>query len=539
MVFCAGRIRGARNGIQRIFFPHPSAAFVVSRYYNCLPSCHPPPVEGLAITSSYRGAQLSPQARGAPFGLDEKEAARRIRGVISRIINGTVDDVVEWLRRDRDCSEIQLSDSLVDSLFGGFGDDWKSAMGFFRWAALCSGYKHSSGTYNKMVDLLGKMKQLNKMMDLVSEMREAGLVTLETVAKVMRRLAGARRWEDAIKMFDNLGTVGLVKSTDSMNILLDTLCKEKCVDAARGVFLELKAHIPPNAHTFNILVHGWCKANRIDEAEWAILEMKGYGFRPSVITYSTILKAHCKNFSFDRVYKLLDDMHAECCPPNVVTYTIVMHSLAKSEEYEAALKIVDRMRAAGCKPDTLFYNSMIYVLGRAGRLSEASHLFEVDMHLNGVAPNLSTYNTMISIFCYRLRDKDAMKVLEKMENTFCKPDLLTYCPLLKLCFKRGKTDDMLCVLMNDIVNKHHLSLDLATYTLLIHGLCRAGKFEWALLLFEEMVNQEIPLRNRTCNLLLCEAEEKNMYGTVERIKDLIKQARNTSCSDQRIDVLHC
>ncbi|CAA6659662.1 unnamed protein product [Spirodela intermedia] len=486
---------------------------------------------GIGFCNELSGSPLCTQESIVSFGLEEKEAARRIRHVISRVCNGTVEDVVKRLQHYQDCSQIQISVSLVESLLGGFGDDWKSAMGFFRWAALCSGCKHTLRSYNKMVDLLGKMKQFSRMLELVSEMREEGIITLETFAKVMRRFTGAGKYEQAIEVFNDLDSFGLTKNTEAMNILLDTLSKEKHVETAREVFLELKSKIPPDAYTFNIFVHGWCKANRIDEAEWTILEMKGYGFRPSVITYSTILEAQCRNRSVHKVYELLDKMHAEGCIPNVVTYTIVMHSLAKSHGYEAALQIVDRMNTSGCKPDTLFYNSLIYVLGRAGRLSEASRVFEMDMHLNGVTADLSTYNTMISAFCHHSCEKEALEVLEKMENASCVPDLLTYTPLLKLCLKKGKTVDLLSFLMNDIVNKYHLSLDLATYSLLIHGLCRAGKTDWAFLLFEEMINQEIVPRNRTWKLLLKEAEQKSMHGTVERIKELVKQSRHFGCSE--------
>lgn len=525
-----GKNQGIFRSARRIFFPKCCSELGVLPYYDYLSISHPS-VEGLASATRYQDRHLCTEASIPSFGLEEKEAARRIRHVISRMCNGTVEDVVNRLQHDQDCSGIQISVSLVESLLGGFGDDWKSAMGFFRWAALCSGYKHTLTSYNKMVDLLGKMKQFNRMVELVSEMREEGLITIETLAKVMRRFTGAGKFEQAIEIFNNLDSFGLTKNTEAMNILLDTLSKEKHVETAREVFLELKSKIPPDAYTFNIFVHGWCKANRIDEAEWTILEMKGYGFRPSVITYSTILEAHCRNCSVHRVYELLDKMHTEGCIPNVVTYTIVMHSLAKSHGYEAALQIVDRMNASGCKPDTLFYNSLIYVLGRAGRLSEASRVFERDMHLNGVKADLSTYNTMISVFCHHSCEKEALKVLEKMENASCIPDLLTYSPLLKLCLKKGKTVDLLSFLMNDIVNKYQLSLDLATYSLLIHGLCRVGKTDWAFLLFEEMINQEIVPRNRTWKLLLKEAEERSMHGTVERIKDLMKQSRHFGCSE--------
>nr|UPT49504.1 pentatricopeptide repeat protein AaPPR682 [Agave angustifolia] len=218
-----------------------------------------------------------------------------------------------------------------------------------------------------MVDLLGKSRQMNRMWDFVNEMHSRGLVTLETVAKIMRRLAGAGKWKDVIKVFDDLEALGLDKNTESMNLMLDTLCKEKKVDVAHEVYLELRADIPPDDFTFNILVNGWCNARMIDEAMWTIQEMKDCGFRPSVITYSTVIQAHCNQNKYSETYDLLDEMVANGCPPNVVTYTIIMHSLARSRRFEEALSIVEKMKLSGCKPDTLFYNSLISILAGAGQ----------------------------------------------------------------------------------------------------------------------------------------------------------------------------
>ena len=461
---------------------------------------------------------------------DDKEAARRIRLVLSRSSHGTIEDVIERLELDKSCSKIQISSSLVESLLSGFRDDWKSALGFFRWACSCSTYKHTSTSYTRMVDLLGKMKQFGRMLELVNEMHMEGFLTLDTLAKVMRRFTGASKKEQAIKIFDELELYGITKNTEAMNILLDTLSKERYVETAREIFLELKPVIPPNAYTFNIFIHGWCKINRMDEAEWTVLEMKGYGFQPSVITYSTMIEAYCKKTTIDRAYELLDMMIAEGCTPNVVTYTVIMHLLAKSHRYDAALNVVDRMNVTGCKPDRIFFNSLIYVLGKAGRLTEAIRVFERDMDQNGVTPDLTTYNTVISIFCHHSLVEEALKILEKMENASCIPDLLSFTPLLKLCIKRGEIEDMLSFLINEMVNKHQLSLDLATFSLLIHGLCKNGRLDWAFLLFEEMVNQEIVPRNQTWKLLLKEAEEKSMSSTVEKIKDLVKKCRNVASS---------
>nr|ABN09788.1 hypothetical protein MtrDRAFT_AC152184g38v2 [Medicago truncatula] len=80
------------------------------------------------------------------------------------------------------------------------------------------------------------MKAMEKMREILEEMRQESLIALDTIAK---------------------------KNTESMNVLLDTLCKEKFVEQAREIYLELKHYVAPNAHTFNILIHGWCNIRRL------------------------------------------------------------------------------------------------------------------------------------------------------------------------------------------------------------------------------------------------------------------------------------
>ncbi|XP_039164468.1 uncharacterized protein LOC120291318 [Eucalyptus grandis] len=51
----------------------------------------------------------------------------------------------------------------------------------------------------------------------------------------------------------------------------------------------------------------------------------------------------------------------------------------------------------------------------------------------------------------------------------------------------------------------------------------ADKADWAYLLFDEMVGQEITPRYQTCRLMLDEVRQKNMYDAAERIEDFMKQ----------------
>lgn len=456
--------------------------------------------------------------------LDSKENALQISTVILNIRNITVDNVVQALKHDEFCSKCQPTSNLVEVLLHKFKDDWKSALGIFHWAKMQSGYKHNTSSFEMMVDILGKMKQMNQMLDIVKEMQKVSNVTLETIAKVMRRLVAAKKWGDAIDIFDDMGSFGLEKNTDTMNLLLDTLCKEKKVEVARDVYLKLKDQIIPDKYTFNILVSGWCNSRRMDEAMWTIEEMKDHGFHPSVVTYTTILKAYCKQSKFSKAYDVLDEMITSGSPPNIVTYTTMMSYLVRSYKPDKALSIVDKMKVYGCKPDTVFYNCLINTLGKLGKVQEAYQVFGFEMQNEGVNRNSSTYNTMISLLCTHSREQEALDVLKEMENSDLGPDILTYYPLLKLYFKTKKIDQIKA-LLNDIVFKHRLCLDLDAYTLLIHGFYSLGEIEWACNLLDEMTCRDIIPRIHTLNLIMDEACQKRMDGRVEKIKNLIEQIK--------------
>ncbi|XP_077242384.1 pentatricopeptide repeat-containing protein At3g04130, mitochondrial-like [Tasmannia lanceolata] len=219
-----------------------------------------------------------------------------VRYVHSKSVDSRIDEISMLLNsrfttpeavvRALDCRKFDVSKTLVEKILKRFSNDWISALDFFRWAGMQKGYIHSADLYDAMVDILGKSKQFNIMWVFVEEMfKSGGLVSLVIMSKIMRRLAGAGMWEDAIETFQGVERFGVIKDTSAINVLMDIMCKERSVERAREVFVELRSSIAPNDHSFNILIHGWCKFRHLDEAQWTMEEMKDYGFHPCVISY--------------------------------------------------------------------------------------------------------------------------------------------------------------------------------------------------------------------------------------------------------------
>ncbi|XP_072990556.1 uncharacterized protein [Typha latifolia] len=461
-----------------------------------------------------------------------------VRVISHDIVDADVDEICSILRSKSTSPEtifisldgcsVKISKHLVDKILHRFSNDWIPAFGFFMWAGTQIGYKHPPDSYDMMVDILGKFKQFDVMWGLIDEMVQlGGLVSLATMTKVMRRLAGAGRWNDAINALNDIEHFGVKKDTVAMNVLLDTLCKERSVMRARDAFLKLKSEIPPDASSFNCLVHGWCKAQKLDEARQTMTEMQEFGFKPCVIAYTSLIEAYCLERNFRMVDAVLSEMRSQGCPPNVVTYTIVMHALGKANENQEAFEVFDKMKKDGCVPDTSFYNSLIYILGRAGRLCDANNIFE-EMCKNRISPDVTTYNTLISAACDHSQEEDALKLLVKMEESSCKPDIKTYTPLLKLCYKRHWMKILYFLLAH--MFRKDISPDFSTYTLLVNGLCRNGKLIQSCLFFEEMVLKGLVPKQDTYNNLVETLERMHMYGPKTKVQKLMIQTKNVKPS---------
>ncbi|KAL3727179.1 hypothetical protein ACJRO7_031997 [Eucalyptus globulus] len=420
-------------------------------------------------------------------------------------------------------SGVGSSSRMIERILKKFSNDWIPAFGVFTWAKLQMGHHHPSVLCDLMVDILGKSRKFHLMWKLVEEIRMLeGYVTLATMSKVMRRLARAGKYQDAIEVFKEIEQFGVKRDVAAMNVLMDALVKENSVEHALEVFLQFKACIPCDIHTYNILIHGHCKCKQFDNARKFLEEMEQQGFEPNVISYTCFVEWYSREQDFHNVNAILDEMKKKGCSPNTVTYTILMQGLGKAKQINDALGVYENMKTIGCAPDPSFYSSLIYILSKAGRFKDAWDVYE-DMGKQGVKPDLLTYNTVIAAACEHSQEETALKILKKMEEDSCKPDLKTYASLIKMCCRK-KRMKVLQFLLNHMF-KNDVSIEVSTYSLLVRGLCKSGKLEEACLFFEEMVARGIVPWETTYKLLVNKLDGMSMGKQKEHIQKLMSEAK--------------
>lgn len=394
---------------------------------------------------------------------------------------------------------IRVNPSLVYQVLLRLKNASKVALGFFVWAKEQAGYQHTAGTYNVMIDIMGKVKQFDVVWRLIMELGEKqSQMGVKTFAILIRRYIAAGMTRQAIQAFDDMeGFIEREPNKEDFNMLLDTLCKYGFVRVATELFNKRKAQFQPDTKTYTIVIYGWCKFNKPAIAMNFLNEMIDKGCEPSVVTYNIILNRICRKTKprieprFVRMMKdaekLLHEMKSRGCVPDVTTYSILMHALGRALKPDRCFELLNEMKENGCDPNVATYTSLINCLCSVGRIEEAHGLLN-EMGQNGVTPSDITYNCFFKELGGRDSVDEVLRLYHRMqESPLCKPTNHTYHILIRT-FCRLDRMEVVSDLWNDM-HQRGSGPDLDSYTLLIHSLCEKAKWKEACIYFTEMIER--------------------------------------------------
>eukprot|EP01018_Ginkgo_biloba_P023673 Gb_12358 [translate_table: standard] len=380
------------------------------------------------------------------------------------------------------CGVVVSGDLVVQVLYR-HENDWKPAMFFFVWASQQPGFDHGTKTYHAMLNILGKVKRFHTMWQLIKEMHNRGnspsLITDETFTILMRRYAAAHMVERAIETFFKREEFGLKLDTLSFQTLLLALCRYKHVQEAEAL-LHLRQHdFPPDMKTRNIILNGWCALANVHEAKRFWNELIKQGHTPDLVTYGTFIKALTNKGKLHAALKLFRAMRDKGCIPDVTICNILLDSLCFKKRIPEALIIFGEMNNSRILPNAATYNSLIKHICNIRRMDKAYELLD-DMERKGCVANAKTYHYFLRV----ARKPEALKIMQRMVETGCKPTSDTYNLLLKMFFGWNELGRVLGLW--DEMEEMGMGPDRRSYTVMIHGLYEKGKFDEACKFFNEM-----------------------------------------------------
>lgn len=434
------------------------------------------------ISNLYSESHI-PVERGESRAVDEfLLPEEKLRGVFLQKLNGKT-----AIENALSSVDVDLCLDVVAKVLNRGNLGGEDMVMFFNWAKNQPEIDNDVSSYNIIVKALGRRNFFKFMVIILQEMVKQGVdPNLETMAIVMDSFVRARQIRRAVEMFEKLEEIGLRRDADSLNLLLQCLCRRSHVGAAVSLFNQMSGKMELNCMTYNIVLSGWSKYGRISEMERILELMVSKGLNPDCLTYSYLIEGLGRSGRIDDAVEIFDHMKEKGCAPNTRVYNAMISNFISVGSFDECMRYYKGLLSDNCEPDLDTYTKLIGAFLKARKVADAIELLE-EMLDRGVVPTTGMVTSFLEPLCSFGPPHAAMMIYKKVRKSGCKVSFQAYKLLLMRLSRFGKCG-MLLKVWDDMQESGH-ACDMEVYEYVINGLCNIGHLENAVLVMEEALRK--------------------------------------------------
>lgn len=388
--------------------------------------------------------------------------------------------------------------ATVLETLSSYSNDWKRALEFFNWVEVQCGFQHTTETYNRVIDILGKFFEFDIARDLVEKMSKSSSFSVPdrtTFRILFKRYVSAHLVKEAIDTFNRMEEFNL-RDEASFSSLIDALCEYKHVIEAEELcfgknkdcdgmkFCSLDTKI------YNIILRGWFKIGWWRKCREFWEEMDKRGVEKDLHSYSIYMDIQCKSGKPWKAVKLFKEMKSKGIKLDVVAYNTIIRAIGISEGVDVSVKLYREMIELGFEPNVVTCNTVLKLFCENGRYKEAYKFFN-EMSKKGCEPNVKTYHCF---FGYLQKPGEILKLFDKMIESGIRPTMDTYVMLMRKFGRWGFLRPVFLVWKK--MEEHGVSPDEFAYNALIDTLVQKGMVDMARKYNEEMMAKGLSAKPR-------------------------------------------
>ncbi|KAK7404529.1 hypothetical protein VNO78_05479 [Psophocarpus tetragonolobus] len=282
------------------------------------------------------------------------------------------------------------------------------------------------------------------------------------------------------------------------SVVLRTLCQQGLFSDIPSLLHSMMQDgvvLPP--HSLNHLLRSFIISSNIPLALQLLDYVQHLHLDPTPLYNSLLAGLLAKDqlpLALSIFFKLLNALH-----PNSIASNHLLVALRKADMRVEFKQVFHALRdKKGFSFDTWGYNVSIHAFGSWGDLATCFSLFK-EMK-SSVAPDLCTYNTLISALCRMGMVDDALLVWDDLNASPHPPDRYTFTNLIQACSKTYRLHQAI-TLFNHMHTNGFLP-DTLVYNSLLHAHFKATKVTQACHLFEKMLQEGVRPSTSTFNILI-------------------------------------
>ncbi|CAL5383133.1 unnamed protein product [Camellia sinensis] len=318
----------------------------------------------------------------------------------------------------------------------------------------------------------------------------------------------SERWVEALQLFRDMQFSFVKVNSFTLAKVLQACAKLEAIvegkqihgmysrnnnlELARAVFDSMENR---NLSSWNMIISCYTTLGNLNDA-WKLLhDMESCDMKPDIVTWNSLLSGHFLCGLYREVLILLRRMQVAGFKPNSSSITSVLEAISELSFLNLGKEIYSYVIRNGLDYDVYVEASLLDMYVKNNNLTYAQAVF------NGMKNrNVFAWNSLISGYSIKGQFKDAVKLLNQMDNEGIKPDLVTYNGLVSGYSMWGHNKEALAMIHQ--IKVSGLIPNVVTWTALISGCAQKGNYKDALEFSIQMLREGIKPNSATISSLL-------------------------------------
>ncbi|AQK67735.1 Pentatricopeptide repeat-containing protein [Zea mays] len=287
----------------------------------------------------------------------------------------------------------------------------------------------------------------------------------ETVLHMIRRRPWTTRLENSIRLLSPTLDAPLVHG------VISGAASAGRADLALQFFrfAYRRGGFSPEGATFALLVPALASRRMLNHARCLVLDtMPSFSVAPDEPTLAALISAYGRAAIPQEAVKLFRMMPNIGVPRTALSYNAVLKAILCRGREAMARRIYNAMIADGVAPDVSTYNTLIWGFGLCKKMETAVRVFG-DMKGHGVTPDVTTYNTLLNAWVRAGDLESARKVFDEMAGEGTERNSVSYNVMIKGYVEGNRVEEAVA-LFAEMAEKG-LRLSEKTFAALMPGLC--------------------------------------------------------------------
>ncbi|XP_074316613.1 putative pentatricopeptide repeat-containing protein At5g13230, mitochondrial [Silene latifolia] len=240
--------------------------------------------------------------------------------------------------------------------------------------------------------------------------------------------------------------------------------------------LVLKIGLTSNVFVSNALIDVYAKCARMQDSELLFEDSAN----KTDVTWNTMIVGYAQLGDGEKAIMVLRDMLKTKLLPTEVAYSSALRACATLAAVDPGTQIHAFAIKTKSDRDNVVGNSLVDMYGKCGNIKPARLVFDMMED-----PDQVSWNSIISAYAVHGLAKEALSMFQRMQETQCKPNNVTFVAVLSACSNIGLLDEGEAY-FDAMIRDYGIEPSVEHYTCMVGLLGRSGNLDKAMKLITEM-----------------------------------------------------